>query len=247
MTLRANNIEKNFNGVHALKGVTVEFNNSGITAIIGPNGAGKTTLINALTGFENVDSGRTFMGSIEITKLPPDHIARLGLTRTFQEIRLVWRETVLENVMVAIRSPTERLWRTIMGIGVHEQNEEIQAKALKVLRMVGLESKARALATDISYGQQKLLSLARCIATDAQWLILDEPVSGVSPKIINSILETLRKLSKTGKAIVLIEHDINAVRAVADNVVVLDQGQVVMTGTSAEVLSCDEVLEAYLG
>ena len=246
MTLRAESLVKNFNGVHALDGTTVEFSDTGVTAIIGPNGAGKTTLVNALTGFERVDSGRSFMGVAEITSLPPERIARLGVARTFQELRLVWRETALENVMVAVDSPAEELIRAATGIGIRGENERIRAKAFEALRVVGLHDQAGVLATHLSYGQQKLLALARCMATDSHWLILDEPVSGVSPALVDTILDTLRGLARDGRAIVLIEHDIRAVREVADAVVVLDHGRVVATGTSDDVLARDDLLEAYL-
>jgi ABC-type branched-subunit amino acid transport system ATPase component len=247
MTLRAENLAKNFNGVHALDGATVEFTDTGVTAIIGPNGAGKTTLVNALTGFERVDSGRSFLGAAEITSLSPERIARLGVARTFQEIRLVWRETALDNVMVAVDSRAEEFMRAATGIGIRGEDERIRTKACEALRVVGLQDQAGVLATQLSYGQQKLLALARCMATDSHWLILDEPVSGVSPALVDSILETLRGLARNGRAIVLIEHDIRAVREVADAVVVLDQGRVVTTGTSDDVLARGDVLEAYLG
>lgn len=247
MTLRADSLVKSFNGVHALDGATVEFKGSGITAIIGPNGAGKTTLVDVLTGFERADSGRGFLGALDITRLPPDRISRLGIVRTFQEVRLVWRETVLENVMLAIPSAGESLWRAATAIRLRTENERIQSKALDALRVVGLHDRIEVLAMELSYGQQKLLALARCMATDAHWLILDEPVSGVSPAIVEGVLKTLRLLATDGRAILLIEHDIAAVRQVADTVVVLDQGRVVVAGPSEAVLSRDDVLDAYLG
>ncbi|MGH9895314.1 MAG: ATP-binding cassette domain-containing protein, partial [bacterium] len=139
MTLRADNLVKHFNGVRALSGTSVEFmRSSGITAIIGPNGAGKTTLVDALTGFLRVDSGRSFLGAVETTRLRPDQVARLGVARTFQEERLSWRESVLDNVMVAIPSSGERLYRALIGIGQRGEHESIQAQALDALRVVGL-------------------------------------------------------------------------------------------------------------
>lgn len=247
MTLRADNLVKHFNGVRALSGTSVEFmRSSGITAIIGPNGAGKTTLVDALTGFLRVDSGRSFLGAVETTRLRPDQVARLGVARTFQEERLSWRESVLDNVMVAIPSSGERLYRALIGIGQRGEHESIQAQALDALRVVGLHEHGQTLASNLSYGQQKLLALARCLATDASWLILDEPVAGISPPLVDSLLKTLRLIAKEDRAIVFIEHDIRAVREVADAVVVLDEGRVVACGPTRDVLARDDVLEAYL-
>lgn len=247
MTLRAENLTKRFNGIRALDGATVEFAEGRISAIIGPNGAGKTTLVNALTGFQRVDAGRTFLGTVETTRFSPERVARLGVARTFQEVRLVWRETVLDNVMVAVRCSNEGFLHALTKIGWAEESEEIQSKALEALRIVGMNEQAGAFAADLSYGQQKLLALARCLAADARWLILDEPVSGVSPPLVEHLLETLRLLSKEGRAIILIEHNIRAVSEVADVVVVLDEGRVVATGATNEVFAQREVLEAYLG
>ncbi len=246
MTLRADGLVKQYDGVRALAGATVEFAASGITGIIGPNGAGKTTLVDALTGFLQVDSGRCSLGSVDTTTMRPEQIARLGVARTFQEVRLVWRESVLENVMLAIRTSGEHFFRALTGFKLRAEHERVRAKALDALRVVDLEGDSKAPVRSLSYGQQKLLSLARALATDARWLILDEPVSGVSPPLISSVLETVRRLAREGRVVVFIEHDIRAVREVADTVVVLNEGRVVATGPTEDVLSRDDVLEAYV-
>lgn len=238
---------KKFGELRALDSIDVEFPASGITAIIGPNGAGKTTLIDALSGFARLDTGRVFWGEIEVTHLPPDQIARLGLARTFQDVRLVWTESVLENAMVAVASPAEGIWRALSGVGEAAETQRIRAIADQVLQTVGLEQYASMSASALSYGQQKLLTLARCLATDAQWLVLDEPISGVSPPLVRKVLEVLTARSREGRPVLFVEHDIQAVRDIADTVVFLDRGRVIAMGSAEDVLGRSDLLRAYLG
>lgn len=247
MTLRATNLVKHFGDVRALDGLSVEFAPHKITAVIGPNGAGKTTLIDALTGFLQVDRGRHFLGSVETTKLRPERIARLGVARTFQDVRLVWRESVLENVMVAIQSSAERLESALRWTTVRAEDRRIREKAIEALLIVELENYRETPAASLSYGQQKLLALARCIATGAQWLILDEPISGVALPLVESLLRIFRQLNDGGRSLLFIEHDIRAVRDVADVVVVIDGGRVIASGPARSVLDRAELLEAYVG
>jgi len=245
--LRATKLVKSFHGVRVLDELSIALSPSKITAIIGPNGAGKTTFIDALTGFLLVDEGKCFLGRTEITELRPEQIAKLGVARTFQDVRLVWQETVLENVMVGVRSPMEQLSRALGAIGAKEEHERIRARAIEALNTVELQSYEQVPATSLSYGQQKLLALARCIATNSGWIILDEPVSGVALPLVESLISMIRRLSTEGRSVVFIEHDIQAVRALADVVVVLDQGRVVISGPTNDVLERSDLLEAYLG
>lgn len=248
MSLRAENVSKAFDGVKAVDGISLEFSDRGTTAIIGPNGAGKTTLIDILTGFQRADTGATFLGVVETTRLAPEKIARLGMSRTFQDVRIMWRESVLENVMVAVASESEGLLRAITRPRwIQKQEANIRSSALEALRVVGLEDRSEDTARELSYGQRKLLTLARCLAADVRWLILDEPVSGVSPAMVEDILSVIRVITNMDRAVVLIEHDIPAVRAVADVVVVLDRGRVIASGSAEGVLAREDVLEAYLG
>lgn len=238
---------KKFGELRALDSIDVVLPASGITAIIGPNGAGKTTLIDALSGFSCLDAGRVFLGEIEVTHLPPDQIARLGLARTFQDVRLVWTESVLENVMVAVTSPAEGIWRALSGVGEAAETQRIRAIADQVLQTVGLEQHAAASASVLSYGQQKLLTLARCLATDAHWLVLDEPISGVSPPLVRKVLEVLTARAHEGRPVLFVEHDIQAVREIADTVVFLDRGRVIAKGSAEDILGRSDLLRAYLG
>jgi neutral amino acid transport system ATP-binding protein len=238
---------KSFNSIRALVDVTLELPSTGITAIIGPNGAGKTTLINVLTGFLRADSGQFFLGQREITYLAAHSIAKLGVARTFQDLRLILKVPVLENVMLA--RPNQRgetLAGALLRVGVAKEEMQNRDEAIHLLRFVGLEEKAIDLAGELSYGQQKLLTVACCLATEARILFLDEPVAGVHPDMADKILDLMRKLSNDGKLILFIEHDISAVRDVADHVIVMDHGKVRDQGPPKEVLAKPEIMEAYL-
>jgi ABC-type branched-subunit amino acid transport system ATPase component len=245
--IRCEALEKTFGGTRALASVTLEFPTSGITAVIGPNGAGKTTLINILTGFIRPDSGRCFLGKREITRMAPHRIARLGLARTFQDLRLIQQITVLDNVMLARPNQRgERLFYALFRFGVRAEEARNREEAMRLLKFVGLEEKAAELAGELSYGEQKLLTLACCLATEAGILLLDEPVAGVHPEMALRILALLRQLRNKGKVIIFIEHDISAVRQIADVAIVMDEGKVIAQGPPSEVLERPEIMEAYL-
>ncbi len=245
--LRCEALGKSFDGVHALLDLTLEFPSSGIIAIIGPNGAGKTTLINVLTGFLRADSGRSFFGDQQLTKLTPHKIARLGIARTFQDLRLISQVSVLENVMLARPNQKgERLFPALIRLGVAPEEARNREEAMRWLKFVGLDGAINERAGELSYGQQKLLTLACCLATGAHILLLDEPVAGVHPEMAERILGLLRQLRDMGKLVVFIEHDIASVRQVADSVVVMDEGRIIAQGKPSEVLERPEIIEAYV-
>jgi ABC-type branched-subunit amino acid transport system ATPase component len=247
-SLRCKHLSKSFDGVHALVEVTLEFPSSGIFAIIGPNGAGKTTLLNVLTGFLRPQSGRFFLGERELTHLPPHKIARFGITRTFQDIRLISQVSALENVLLARPNQKgEHILAALLGFGVAAEEVRNRQEAIRWLRFVGLQGVLSELAGELSYGQQKLLTLACCLATNASIILLDEPAAGVHPEMALQILDLLRQLREAGKLIVFIEHDIAFVRQVADLVVVMDDGKIIAQGKPSEVLERPEIIEAYVG
>lgn len=246
-SFRCDGVSKSFDSIQAVSGVTLECPSSGITAIIGPNGAGKTTLLNVLTGFLRPNAGRCFLGERETTHLPPHQIARLGVARTFQDLRLISQVTALENVMLAHPNQRgERLVPALLRWGVWREEAANREQSMRLLRFVGLEAKATELAGELSYGEQKLLTLACCLATEAQVLLLDEPVSGVAPEMARQVLGFLRQLREQGKLIVFIEHDMEAVRQAADLVIVMDEGKVIAQGPAHDVLERPEIMEAYL-
>ena len=247
VTLLLEGLHKSFDGIRALVDVRLHIPSSGITAIIGPNGAGKTTLLNIMTGFLRPDAGVCTLGEYEITRLSPHRIARLGVARTFQDLRLIHQVSVLDNVLLA--RPHQRgegLLTALLRFGMASEEAQNRNEAMQLLQFVGLEQKVLELAGELSYGQQKLLTLACCLATEAQILLLDEPVAGVHPEVKSRILDLLGQLRETGKLIVFIEHDIAAVRQIADLVIVMDEGKVIAQGPPNEVLEQPEIMEAYL-
>jgi ABC-type branched-subunit amino acid transport system ATPase component len=240
-------VTKSFDGVIALDRVSVSFAPGELCAVIGPNGAGKTTLLNVLTGFVRPDGGRCILGAAEITDLMPNRIARQGLARTFQDLRLVRQLSVLENILLAFPDQLgESLLRAICRFGVSAQDSALRSEASDILSRVGLAEIKQRMAGELSYGQQKLLTVASCIATRADILLLDEPVSGVDPATAEKVLEVLADLRSHGKTLVFVEHDISAVRHVANRVVVMNQGAVIADGPPQEVLERRDILEAYL-
>jgi len=248
VTFRCEGLSKSFDGVQALVDFHLVLPSEGIVAIIGPNGAGKTTLINLLTGFLRPDSGQVFLGERKTINLAPHKIARLGVARTFQDLRLILQVSVLDNVMLSRPNQRgERLFYALTRIGVRAEQERNRDVSMELLRFVGLKDKAGKLAGELSYGQQKFLALACCLATDAKILLLDEPVAGVHPEMACRILELLRKLRDDGKLVVFIEHDISAVRSTAERVIVMDHGKIIAQGIPSEVLERSEIMEAYLG
>jgi len=247
MGMRCERLTKAFDGVHALSSLSLSFPENQIIGIIGPNGAGKTTLINVLTGFIRPDSGHCFLDEGETTRLAPHRIARMGVARTFQDLRLILQLHTVDNVLLARpRQRGERLLPALLRFGVKQDEARNREEAMRLLKFVGLEEKAAELAGELSYGQQKLLTLACCLATEAKILLLDEPVAGVHPEMASRILDFLRQLRDDGKLIIFIEHDIGAVRQIADQVIVMDEGKIIAQGIPNEVLDRDEIAEAYL-
>ena len=246
-TLCSENLGKSFDGVTVLDDVSVRLGPTGIAAIVGPNGAGKTTLLNILTGFIEPDAGQCFVGKQEITRWRAFEVARLGIARTFQELRLIRQISVLDCVMLGC--PNQRgdmLLCALLRIGVSREERANRQKAMAILGLVGLAGRASDMAGEQSYGQQKLLSIACCLATEAHIMLFDEPVAGVQPDMVEHILNLLRSLRDTGKLIVFIEHDLAAVRKVADNLIVMDHGCIIAQGAPAEVLERREIMEAYI-
>jgi branched-chain amino acid transport system ATP-binding protein len=247
--LEIDNITKSFDGICAIDDVSLGFESGKITCLIGPNGAGKTTLFNLITGFLRPEKGRIYYLGKDITNYSPWKIAHLGVGRLFQDVHIFRRLRAIENVMAAFKDQAAENpllaviapWRTVKA----ERAALKQGRAL--LASVGLEEMSEMLAEDLSYGQQKLLSVARLLALNADVLLLDEPTAGVSPSRIKELLDFIRRLARSGKTIVVIEHNMNVVFEIADWVFFMDQGQVASFGMPNEVLGDPEVRAAYLG
>ena len=244
--LKVEYLTKTFGGVRAVDGVSLAFVPKQITAIIGPNGAGKTTLFNLITGFLTPDAGAVYFNGLNITKLSPNRIARLGIARTFQDLRLIHQLTALENVLLARPNLVGETWYGALFARWRKQESKEREVAMSWLQFVGLADQANELAGTLSYGQQKLLALACCLVSNADLLLLDEPVAGVTPAIVEQLVDYIEQLPKMGKTVVFIEHNLEVVKQLADWVVVMDEGKVIAEG-KWEVISRDaKVLEAYL-
>ncbi|MBI1927589.1 ATP-binding cassette domain-containing protein [Candidatus Poribacteria bacterium] len=193
--LEIQNISKTFGGIRAVDDGTFTVAQQQIVALIGPNGAGKTTLFNLCTGFLRPDFGTVQFKAHNLTHLPPHQITLLGITRTFQDLRLIRQMTVLENVLLAMpRQAGEGLWGALWGRRSARQERANREQAMQWLEFVGLMDKANDLGEALSYGQQKLLSLACCMASEAEVLLLDEPVAGVQPAMTEQIVDYIRQL-----------------------------------------------------
>ena len=246
--LEISGLNKSFDGVRALADFSCSLEQGKILGLIGPNGAGKTTLFNVITGFIPAESGRISLRGIELHKKPAYKIANLGIARTFQDLRLIYQLSVLENVLLSFRNqPGERLGNVFFKSKTCNGREaENRKTAITILEDTGLGDKLNDPASDLSYGQQKLLSLVCCLASGAELLLLDEPVAGIAPAMIEKILLIIRDLPKKGKTLIIIEHNIEAVMQVCDRVIFMDAGAKISEGTPEEVHKAPKVIEAYL-
>jgi len=245
--LETSDLSKTFDGVRALDGVSLAVEERRIVSLIGPNGAGKTTLFNIVCGFLPANGGAVRFQGRGITGRAPHRIAGLGIGRTFQDLRLLRKVTVLDNVMLGFQHQAgEGVFHALAGWKSAREETANRQKARRLLEFVGLADKAHHLGEELSYGQQKLLTLACCLAMDAQLLLLDEPVAGIEPETADRILGLLRRLRDEGKTIFLIEHNLDAVKAVSDVVMVMDEGRMIAEGTPDAVMQDPAVLEAYL-
>jgi branched-chain amino acid transport system ATP-binding protein len=246
---RARGLSKNFGGVRAVKDVSLAVAPATVFAIIGPNGAGKSTLLNLISGVHPPDAGTVMFDSLDVTSLPPHARVRHGLARTFQKIRLFKQLSVLDNVVAGFharhRMPTwQYVWH---GAAFRSDRARCRAEAADLLAFVGLSGRAQALAGALSYGEQRMLEIARALATAPRLLLIDEPAAGLNAAEVETLLERIRVLRERGMTVIVVEHNMDLVMNVADRVLVMDYGEPLFEGTPAEVQVHPGVIAAYLG
>ncbi len=263
--LQTKNLQKRFDGVHAVDHLSIGFEAGKITSIVGPNGSGKSTLVNTLTGMLGMDGGEvhidgasasdaqaTGTGSrassgIRLMKILPQDVPTYGMTRTFQDVRLFEQMLVIDNILVVL---TERN----IASALFEKHGPLHTeRAEAVLRRVGLYDKRHELAKNLSYGQRKLLEIARVLAMlqsaggEIDLIFFDEPFAGLFPEMVKTVISVMKELRDKGKAIVLIEHNMDIIRELSDHLCVLDAGKLLAEGKPDIVLARRDVVEAYLG
>ena len=247
--LRVEGLSKRFGGIQAVEDVTFELRKGQITALIGPNGAGKTTIFNLITGTMKPDRGNAVLNGRDITHMSTHKIARLGMTRSFQDGRLFQRLTARDNVAMAIPGqPGENL----LALGVRplrsfRHEATVREQAADALTFVGLQDKADEIVANLSFGDQRLVAIARLLATQCDVLLLDEPTSGVDPQSVEHVMGVVRGLRDVGKTVCLVEHSIHVVTQLADHGIFLDQGQVLAEGSVEYLMEQKHLTEIYFG
>jgi branched-chain amino acid transport system ATP-binding protein len=247
LTIR--NLSRTFGGVRAVDDLSLDIVPGEVTALIGPNGAGKTTALNAVAGFLPNGRGSIHFLGTEITKAKPDAIARLGIGRTFQDCKIFPQLSVLDNVMLGLRDGRNESWTSAMlrrhSLAISEKDKSERSAAL--LDQVGLLDRKAALAGELSYGQRKLLELCRVMALQPRLVLLDEPMAGLFPSMIDTMMTMIRKLHASGMTVLFIEHNMRVVMELSRRVLVLNFGELIADGSPESVRSDPAVRTAYLG
>jgi branched-chain amino acid transport system ATP-binding protein len=249
MILEAQHLSIAFGGVRAVDDVSLAVERGSVFSIIGPNGAGKTTLFNIFSGLYVPEAGRVRLGGQDVTGLAPHRLARLGLSRTFQNLQVFFRMTALENVMVGrhCHESTGTLGDLLHLPSVARQNRDTGKAAYAALARVGLADCADRPAASLAYGSLKRLEIARALATEPSVLLLDEPAAGCNPVETQDLEQTIRQMAEGGVTVILVEHDMRLVMNISDRIHVLANGRTLAEGTPAEVRANPAVVEAYLG
>jgi branched-chain amino acid transport system permease protein len=249
VVLQAGGLCKRYGGIVAAKDVSLELRRGTITALVGPNGAGKTTVFNLLTGTVVPDTGSVRLDGVELVGSRPDAIVRAGLVRTFQDVRLLGRLSCLENVMLAVPGQAGERLDVLFRPGrvVSRTDRAVAEQAMQWLDFVGLADQAGTPADALSYGQAKLVSLARALATRADVLLLDEPASGVDTTWVDTMLSMIDAVRAEGRTVCLVEHNLDVVRELADHAYFMELGEITASGTIAELTSSARLAEAYFG
>jgi neutral amino acid transport system ATP-binding protein len=246
--LIADHITRTFGGLTAVNVAHLEVQRGSITALIGPNGAGKTTFFNLLTGYDSPNSGTWSFNGKALNDIASHKVARLGMVRTFQLTKALYRLTVLENMALGARGQKgESVLTSLFPWVWKAQEREIQEKAISILTNFKLIDKKDDFAAALSGGQRKLLEMARALMVEPEMVMLDEPMAGVNPALKQSLLEHIKELRNQGKTVLFVEHDMDMVHEISDWVIVMSQGEIIAEGTPTSVMKNEQVIEAYLG
>jgi len=247
--LRAEGLHKSFGGVHAVRDISLAIPAGAIFAVIGPNGAGKSTLLNLLSGIYRPDAGSMVLDGIDLTGLPAYRRVRHGIARTFQKIRLFKHLSAIENVVAGFHIHHDiPVWQYVVhGTAFRRSHARCREEAARLLAFMGLEQRAHIPAGSLSYGEQRMLEIARALATAPRLLMVDEPAAGLNAAEVALLLERIRMLRRNGITLCIVEHNMDLVMKVADRVLVMDYGQHLFEGAPAEVQAHAGVIDAYLG
>ena len=248
--IEVRNVTMRFGGVTAVSELSMDIPEGSIVGLIGPNGAGKTTAFNVITGFYRPTEGEVVFAGRRITGMAPHRICALGMARTFLNIRLFYNETALENVMIGrhVRR-SGHWWGAVLGLpGARREEKDIRDKAMELLRRVGLAAHAGETASSLPYGAQRRLEIARALATEPKFLLLDEPAAGMNPQESLELMNFIRQIrDEFHLTILLIEHDMKVVMGVCEHIWVLEYGKLIAEGDADAIRSNPRVIEAYLG
>ena len=247
--LRAQRLHKNFGGVKAVSDISFEVPAGSIFAVIGPNGAGKSTLLNLISGVYRPDSGSLSFKGADLSALPAHRRVRLGIARTFQKIRLFKQLSVLDNVIAGFHIHHHvPVWQYVThGAAFKADQQRCRERAEQLLHFVGMSARQHAVAGSLSYGEQRMLELARALATKPQLLLVDEPAAGLNAAEVDGLLDRIRTLRRDGTTVILVEHNMDLVMNVADRIMVMDYGRRLFEGVPIEVQKNPAVIAAYLG
>jgi branched-chain amino acid transport system ATP-binding protein len=247
--LQVTGLNKNFGGLQALDDCSFTITKGRITCLVGPNGAGKTTIFNAITGFLVPDTGHVEFKGQSLDGLKPQAIVATGIARTFQNLRLFAELTALDNVLIGINEQfgEEPFGAIFRPLHTARTQASRRAQGREILAHVGLADQADVFVRNLSYGEQKLLTVARVLATGAELLLLDEPASGLSHGALDSIMALLRRLQSEGKTLLVVEHNTRVVQKIADDVLFLHQGHLMAQGSPQEITSDPKLAEIYFG
>ena len=247
VTVEGRGLAKSFGGIVAVRSFDIDLRSGIITGLIGPNGAGKTTAFNMLTGFLRPDAGTITFRGRSVAGLKPHEIVRAGMARSFQDLKLFTKMSVLENVLVSLPHQSgDSIAAVFLQPGRIRREEEANLhRAMEILRFVKLDAKAHELAENLSYAEEKLLVIARLLATGAEVLLFDEPLSGLDPNTLEEIFPIVRRLAENGKTVCIIEHNLDVIRGLCDTVVFLDEGKNIAAGTPDALINDPQLAERY--